>query len=41
MWAIIDGLRAQRKMPAAQSLLTQLGQHPDPDIANSARDALT
>jgi hypothetical protein len=41
MWSIISGLRGHSKTPAAQSMLTQIGQHPDPDIANSARDALT
>jgi HEAT repeat protein len=41
LWSVIDGLRHHKRAPAAQQLLTQLGQHPDPNIANSARDALT
>jgi len=41
MWAIIGGLRTHSKTSAAQSMLTQIGQHPDPDIANVARDAMS
>jgi HEAT repeat protein len=41
LWAIISGLRYHNKAKPAQALLTQLGQHPDPSIADSARDALT
>ena len=41
LFSIIGGLRYQKKEAAAQTLLSQLGQHPDPDVANAARDALT
>ncbi|RLB48799.1 MAG: hypothetical protein DRJ42_22410 [Deltaproteobacteria bacterium] len=41
VWNIISGLRTHKGTQAAQSLLTQLGQHPDPDIANEAREAMT
>lgn len=41
LWAIISGLREHNKDRNAQGLLTRLGQHPDADIANAARDALT
>ncbi len=40
LWAMISGLRDHNKDREAQSLLTRLGQHPDADIANAARDAL-
>lgn len=40
-WAIISGLRNHTDSQAALSLLTQLGQHPDADIANGAREAMT
>ena len=41
LWAIVSGLRDKNESREAKALLTQLGQHPDPDIANAARDALT
>ena len=41
MWAIVRGLGDQNKDREAQRLLTELGQHPDPDIANAARESLT
>ncbi len=41
LWAIVGGLRDQNESREAKALLTQLGQHPDADIANAAREALT
>ncbi len=41
LWAIIGGLRDHDKTREAQAPLTRLGQHPDADIANAARDAMT
>jgi uncharacterized protein YciW len=41
LWAIVGGLRDQNESREAKALLTQLGQHPDSDIANAAREALT
>lgn len=40
LWAIISGLRDHNTTREAKALLTRLGQHPDPDIANGARDAM-
>ncbi|MBI5515123.1 MAG: HEAT repeat domain-containing protein [Deltaproteobacteria bacterium] len=41
LYAVIGGLREHYRVREAQQLLTQLGQHPDPDVANAARDALS
>lgn len=41
LWGIISGLRDHNKDRNALALLTRLGQHPDMDIANAARDAMT
>ena len=41
LWAVISGLRDHNKDRNAQALLTRLGQHPDADIANAARDAMS
>ena len=40
LWAIISGLRDHNTTREAKALLTKLGQHHDPDIANAARDAM-
>lgn len=41
VYAIISGLRDHNKDREVQQILTRLGQHPDHDIANAARDAMT
>lgn len=41
VWSIISGLREHNRDRNAQALLTRLGQHPDQDIANAARDAMS
>lgn len=41
LWSIISALRDHSKERNAQALLTQIGQHPDPDIASAARDAMS
>jgi hypothetical protein len=41
VYAVISGLRDHNKDREVQQLLTRLGQHPDHDVANAARDAMT
>ena len=41
VYAIISGLRDHNKDREVLQVLTRLGQHPDPDVANAARDAMT
>lgn len=41
LWSIIGGLRDHNTVREAKALLTRLGQHPDPNIANAARDAMS
>lgn len=41
IYSIISGLRDHNRDREVQQLLTRLGQHHDPDVANAARDALT
>lgn len=41
LWAVISGLRDHHQNPEAQAMLTRLGQHPNHDIANAAREAMS
>lgn len=41
LWAVISGLREHARNPEAQAMLTRLGQHPNHDIANAAREAMS
>ncbi len=41
VFAVVSGLRDHNKDREVQQVLTRLGQHPDRDVANAARDAMT